>query len=208
MIARTLSSMLVSISSVLLMTGTVQAQGLFGVPFFTPYNSRPQYVSPCGPGGCPTAAGYSSVQRSSCPGGVCTVPSYSYSSNYAPRSYGLSSGSCGPNGCSTAPCVGGNCPTSCPNGQCLPGNGVIRTMPNNYGYPTRSLPMPAAPVREYNTNRPIYYYDDVPVRSAPPSYLDPRVNPYYGASRNYRNDAAAVETRKTTFGTDRSPFYP
>ena len=81
-------------------------------------------------------------------------------------------------------------------------------MPYDDNYPSRTLPMPAIPQRDYNSNRPAYYYDELPTRVAPPAYLDPRSNPYYGASRGDRYDTSTVDRSRATFGSDRSPFYP
>lgn len=199
MIAKPLFSMLVCFSSTLMLAGTAQAQGLFGFPFFAPYNPQPRYASPCGPNGCPTnvSAGY--VSRTNCPGGVCNVAGNGYTANYAQPGYGTTSGACGPNGCSTG---------SCENGQCYPSNGGGRTMPYNYNSPNRTLPTPVAPPREYNSNRPNYYYDELPARVNPPTYLDPRSNPYYGASRSDRYDTSTADRSRSRFDTDRSPFYP
>ena len=208
MIAKPLFTLLACFGSTLLLAGTAQAQGLFGFPFMAPYNPQPRYASPCGPNGCPTnvSAGY--VSRTNCPGGVCHVPIRGYSSNYAPRGYGMTNGVCGPNGCSTCACGKSSCPQCCANGQYNPSNRRMRTMPYDYGYPSRTLPMPAAPLREYNSNRPAYYDDELPARVAPPAYLDPRNNPYYGASRDDQYGTTTVNRSRSRFETDRSPFYP
>ena len=206
MISKPLFSLLVCFGSTLMLAGTAQAQGLSGFPFFAPYNPQPCYASPCGPNGCPTNVNYGYAPRTNCPGGVCNVSGNGYSSNSAPRGYGMTNGSCGPSGCSAGSCANGSCSTRCPNGQCGPNNGGMRTMPDDYGYQNRTLPMPSVPQREYNSNRPAYYSDELPARVAPPTYLDPRSNPYYGASRGDRYDAATVDLSR--FETDRSPFYP
>ena len=206
MIAKPLFSLLVCLGSTLMLAGTAQAQGLFGFPFSAPYNPQPRYASPCGPNGCPTNVNNGYAPRTNCPGGVCNVSGNGYSPNYAPRGYGMTNGSCGPSGCSAGSCANGSCSTRCPNGQCGPNNGGMRTMPDDYGYQNRTLPMPSVPQREYNSNRPAYYSDELPARVAPPTYLDPRSNPYYGASRGDRYDAATVDLSR--FETDRSPFYP
>ncbi|MBC8117917.1 MAG: hypothetical protein H7062_26295 [Candidatus Saccharimonas sp.] len=208
MIAKPLFSMLVCFSSTLMLAGTAQAQGLFGFPFIAPYNPQPRYASPCGPNGCPTNVNAGYVSRTNCPGGVCNVSGNGYSSNYVPRGYGMTNGACGPNGCSTGSCANGSCSPSYPNGQRYPSNNGMRTMPHDYGYQSRTLPMPAAPARDYNSNRPSYYYEELPARVAPPTYLDPRSNPYYGAGRGDRYDSATVNRSRSRFETDRSPFYP
>ena len=208
MIAKPLFSMLVCLGSTLMLASTAQAQGLFGFPFFTSYNSQPRYVSPCGPNGCPTNVNAGYIPRTSCPGGVCNVSGSGYSSNYTPRGYGTTNGACGSNGCSTGTCANGSCSPRCPNGQCQPSNGGMRTMPNDYGYQSRTLPMPPVPQREYLSTRPAYYSDELPTRVAPPAYLDPRSNPYYGASRGDRYDTATIDRSPSRFDTDRSPFYP
>ena len=208
MIAKPLFSLLLCFGSTLMLADTAQAQGLFGFPSFAPYNPQPRYVSPCGPNGCPTNANNGYVSRTNCPGGVCNVPGNGYSSNYAPRGYGMTNGVCGPNGCPAGSCANGSCSPACPNGQCDTSNGGMRTMPYDNGYPSRTLPMPAAPQREYNSNRPGDYDDELPARVAPPAYLDPRGNPYYGASRSDRYDTTTANRSRSRFESDRSPFYP
>ena len=208
MVAKPFTSMLVCIGSLLMTASAAQAQGLFGVPFFAPYNAQPRYASPCGPNGYPTNVNYGYAPRTNCPGGVCNQPGYGYSSNYAPRGYGMTNGACGPNGCSAGACASGSCSPRCPNGQCIPSNGGMRTMPYDYGYPSQTLPMPAAPQRDEISNRPSYYYDELPDRAAPPAYRDPRDGFYPGASRDNRYDISTVDRSRSRFETDRSPFYP
>ena len=208
MIAKPLYSMLVCFSSMLVLAGTAQAQGLFGIPFFAPYNPQPRYASPCGPNGCPTNVNSGYAPRTNCSGGVCNAPRSGYSANYAPRGYGMANGVCGPNGCSTGSCANGSCSPRCSNGQCSPSNGGSRTMPYDYGNPARTLPLPTAPQGGYSSNRPAYYGDELPVRAAPPAYLDPRNNPYYGASRSDRYDTARVDRSRSRLDSDLSPFYP
>ena len=208
MIAKPLFSMLVCFGSTLMLAGTTQAQSPFGFPFFAPYNPQPRYASPCGPNGCPTNVNAGYVSRTNCPGGVCNVTGNGYSSNYAPRGYGITNGVCGPNGCSTGSCVNGSCSPINPNSLSYPNNGGRRTTPYDYSYQNRTLPMSPAPQREYNPNRPSYYYDELPARVNPPAYLDPRSNPYYGASRGNRYDTSTVDRSQSRFETDRSPFYP
>lgn len=208
MISKPLFSLLVCLGSTLMLAGTAQAQGLFGFPFVGPYNVQPRYASPCGPNGCPTNSNYGYAPRTNCPGGVCNAPCSGYSANYAPRGYGMADGVCGPNGCSTGSCANGSCSSRCSNGQCSPSNGGTRTMPYDDGYPSQSLPMPPVPRREYNSSRQRYYSDELPAQVAPPTYLDPRSNPYYGASRGDRYDTATVDRSRSRFDSDRSPFYP
>ena len=208
MITKPLFSTLVSLSSMLMLVGTAQAQGLFGGPYFVPYNPQPRYVSPCGPSGCPTNVTYGYASRTNCPGGVCNQPGYGYIPNSAPRGYGMTNGTCGLNGCSTGGCANGSCTPRCPNGQCFPNNGGMRTTPYDYGYPSQTLPMPPVPTSDYLSNRPSYYNDEPPTQAAPPAYLDPRSNPYYGASRGDRYDTATADRSRSRFEADRSPFYP
>ena len=216
MIAKPLFSLLVCLGSMLLLTGTAQAQGLCGFPFSAPYHPQPRYVSPSGWSGGPTNVNYGYAPRTNCSGGVCNVRSGGYSANYAPRGYGMPNGDCGRIGCSTGSCHNDSCANcSCDNGSCsprFPNNGGRRAMPydsdDGYGYPSQTLPMPPVPSREYNSNRPAYYEDELPARVAPPAYLDPRNNPYYGASRGDRYDTATVDRSRSRFETDRSPFYP
>lgn len=208
MIARPLFSMLVCFSSTLMLAGTAQAQGLFGFPFFAPYNAQPRYVSPCGPNGCPTNVNTRYAPRTNCPGGVCSVPNYGYSSNYAPRGYGVTNGVCGQNGCPTCNCGRSNCPQCCPSGLCAPNYGNARTLPYDYGYPSRTLPMPATPPRDDQSYRPRYYDEELPARMTPPAYRAPRSDYYYGAGRSDRYDTATADRSRSKFEADRSPFYP
>ena len=208
MIAKPLFSMLVCFGSTLMLAGTAQAQGLSGFPFLSPYNPQPRQAAPCGWNGGPVNLNYGYAPRTNCAGGACNAPRSGNSSNHAPGGYGMMNEGCGPNGCSTGMGANGSCSTRCPNGQCPPSNGGMRTRPYDDGYQSRTLPMPPVPQREYNSNRPAYYSDELPARVAPPAYLDPRSNPYYGASRGDRYDTATVDQSRSRFETNRSPFYP
>ena len=208
MIAKPLFSMLVCFSSTLMLAGAAQAQGLSGFPFLSPYNPQPRQAAPCGWNGGPVNLNYGYAPRTNGAGGACNVSGYGYSSNCSSRGSGLTNGSCGAGGCSTGACAGGCVPPRGSFGQYVPNNGGMRTMPRDYGYSNRTLPMPPVPPREYNSKRPAYYSDELPARVAPPAYLDPRSNPYYGASRGERYDTAAFDRSRSRFDSDRSPFYP
>ena len=84
----------------------------------------------------------------------------------------------------------------------------MRTTPYDYGDPSKTLPLPPVPTSDYLSNRPSYYNDEPPTQAAPPAYLDPRSNPYYGASRGDRYDTATADRSRSRFEADRSPFYP
>ncbi len=81
-------------------------------------------------------------------------------------------------------------------------------MPYGNGYPSRTVPMPAAPSRDYDTSRASYYYDELPARVTPPAYRTPRDDYFYGANDRDRFETTSVDRSRTRFETDRSPFYP